>query len=227
MLKMSSQYSDLFYESSADPSVRARFQQAMDNFSTAYAETDGPSPFSVNLKFNLNLNQQQQQNVNRPPAIDLDAKKTHLILLLEPFQSTSIQIKFKPDRLGLFQSFLILRNNLTILDVYFLQAEIGSAKLRIDDMPPLKSSVYFNGKHALNRYMNADDTGYVFKTPKQDGSLLIKMSNQDFQLCNQQSNQHGLNRRSHKGQFDDVNLNSFSTLSTLLWDNMSKLPNKC
>ena len=139
---------------------------------------------------------QQQQPLSSSPQVQQPVLSNELVFTLEPQQSIIIQLKFRPDEIGRHENALILRNNLTILDVYMIEGEAGTAELRIDDKEPMRTSVLFNAK--LNEQVASN-----FKLADM-AKLSVQMNEADFELCKAEINESG--RSSGTG----------STLSSLL-----------
>jgi len=113
------------------------------------------SPTTAHSLFRLRNNILTNQNTNKliiNPAVskqfqqldiepDLDQS---LIFLLKPNETRTLQVEFSPDRLGAHYDLLLFRNNLTILDAQLISGHVGTAELRINNLPPMKSSLFFN-----------------------------------------------------------------------------------
>ena len=101
--------------------------------------------------------------------------RNSFLFLVPPNESRTIQIKFKPNRLGRFEEMLILRNNLTVLDAFILRGEAGTAQLNINNMAPMRNSLFFDGL-----------TTDVLTEPSATSdlsNLVIEMSANDFANC--------------------------------------------
>ncbi len=113
------------------------------------------SPTIAHSLFRLRNNILTNQNTNKliiNPAVskqfqqlgiepDLDQS---FIFLLKPNETRTLQVEFSPDRLGAHYDLLLFRNNLTILDAQLISGHVGTAELRINNLPPMKSSLFFN-----------------------------------------------------------------------------------
>ena len=180
MVDLFSDFPEIFHQSSND-----KLKTALDEFSSLSAEqNDNVSLFSLSIKDWALTHRHTKSRF----TLELNNRNNNVALLLEPFQSINLQIRFRPERLGTFQNFLVIRNNLTILDAYLIQGEVGSAKLKINNIPPLKSSVFFNGRQtssvANGGALELEETLDVKKEEAGGAavSLLMKMSESDYQI---------------------------------------------
>ncbi|CAF0705610.1 unnamed protein product [Brachionus calyciflorus] len=100
--------------------------------------------------FSLTLNHKnlhQHKKINKIlHDLDIQADKKSIITLLEPQETAILKIKFSPISLGNFDNFLIIRNNLTILDTYHLKADAGTAEIRINNQPPSHTSTFLSNQ---------------------------------------------------------------------------------
>ncbi len=163
-------------------------------------KNDTHSLFSINIKHSIFIHQHlagggsgNSGSGSKKVRFEIENRKNNIVLMLEGHQSTTLQIKFRPEKFGIFQSYLLIRNNLTILDSYLIHAEVGSAKLKINDLKPLKTSLLVNTKQN-NQNLNQQQEN-------NNNSLLIRMSDLDFQLCKQQPNIKGFNTISFWSSF--------------------------
>jgi hypothetical protein len=101
------------------------------------------------------------------------SNKNVIVISLEPNQSADIQIQFKPEKMKIYHSLLLIRNNLTIMDTYFIKAKGGSANVRIENMAPMKSSLFLND---INQ-------NFVSQKSSDYSPLEFQMSDNDFKLC--------------------------------------------
>ena len=85
--------------------------------------------------------------------------------------------------MGVYKNLLIIRNNLTVLDAYFIKAKCGSAQLTIDDMPPMKTSVFFSGNSLAKEAIQAQKTS-------DSATLEMIMSENDFKICKRDRSIH-------------------------------------
>jgi hypothetical protein len=198
VLALVNDYSDVFFSSLShqqDSLSNEKLRAILDGFRTA-ADLDqtenNVSAFSLNLKSFLQQHLQQQKSRQQQSQqqfnYESESRKNSVVFLLDPYQTTTLQVKFKPEKMGTFRSFLIIRNNLTIVDVYPIQAEVGSAKLKIEDMAPLRTSVFFDGRHSAgnHHHVNFEETccdDLASDSSSSSSSLLIKMNDRDFKLC--------------------------------------------
>lgn len=105
----------------------------------------------------------------------LNADRKCLTVLLEPGRQVSVEVKFRPVEMGPHQTVLIIRNNLTVLDAYAVAGESGTAEIRLENMEPMRTSVFFN-----SQYQPVNDN--LLKTSELS-KVIIEMSEADFALC--------------------------------------------
>ncbi|RNA11135.1 transmembrane protein -like [Brachionus plicatilis] len=105
------------------------------------------SNFSTKM-FSLSLvhkNLAQHQKINKLlHDMDIQPDKQSIVTILEPYETVFVKIKFSPTKLGSFENFLIIRNNLTLVETYHLKAEAGTAEIRINDQAPTHTSNFVN-----------------------------------------------------------------------------------
>ncbi len=94
------------------------------------------------------------------------------IFQLKPNETRTIQIEFNPEKLGTHYDILLLRNNLTILDAQLITSKVGTAELRINNLPPMKSSSFLNNLSQEDGFVLTDFS-----------NLVMKMTTDDFELC--------------------------------------------
>lgn len=146
--------------------------------------------FSVSL---VHKHLASHQKINKMlHDLDIQPDKQSIVTIVEPGETVHLKIKFTPIKLGSFENFLIIRNNLTLLETYHLRAEAGTAEIRVNEQAPTHTSNFLNKE-------------FLHKTVDQS-FLDIKMSRKSG-ICESMS-QDRINK--HIGLFD-FNA-SFSTL---------------
>jgi hypothetical protein len=168
------EYSTMFYT-----------QEHYKRSSTASTSIKSSTAFSISMLPLKSTSSSFQQINAQPPQLQQQQNPpittNELIFSLEPQQSTIIQLKFRPDEIGMHENALIIRNNLTILDAYVITGEAGTAELRINDKEPMRTSILFNSKlteMASQNFKLAD-------TAKLD----MQMNEVDFELCKGETKQ--------------------------------------
>ncbi len=115
--------------------------------------------------------------------LNLKQKKYSLDILLEPNTIQTFQINFESKIPGTFHSALIVRNNLTILEVHTLRADAGMAFLKINDLAPMKTSTMLEQFYESKKIAQYEDE-------MNDISLIqISMKNSDISLCQKGRNE--------------------------------------
>lgn len=84
---------------------------------------------------------------------------------------------------------LIIRNNLTVLDVQTISAQVGTADLRINNLPPMRSSLFFNNQVEKNSPTHFQTTDY--------SNIIMQMNKNDFEHCTSTSSQADLTDAEH------------------------------
>lgn len=74
------------------------------------------------------------------------AAASSVMVTLAARETTVVQVRFRPDELGVHENVLIVRNNLTVLDACLLVAEADSAELRVQGRAPANTSLLFSAK---------------------------------------------------------------------------------
>jgi hypothetical protein len=141
-----------------------------DNLIDEDLNTLNESPFTISSNSNLTIS---------------SSNKNVVVLSLEPHQAAEIQIQFKPEKLEIYHSLLLIRNNLTIMDTYLIKAKGGSAHVRIENMTPMKSSLFLN--EINNREVSQKTSDY--------SPLEFHMTENDFKLCGDSSYFSGFSLR--------------------------------
>jgi hypothetical protein len=136
-----------------------------------------------NLITNKHYTTASTNRASKISNLNLPTKKNTVNVLLEPHQTQTIQILFKPEKMGVYKNLLVIRNNLTVLDAYFIKAKCGSAQLTIDDMPPMKTSVFFSGNSLAKEAIQAQKTS-------DSATLEMLMSENDFKICKRDRSIH-------------------------------------
>ena len=110
------------------------------------------------------------------------ARKNTLVIALEANQTIDIQIQFKPEKIGIYHNLILIRNNFTIMDAYLVKGKGGSAQLKVENMLPMKSSLFLN--EISNRDLKHVTADY--------SPLEFQMSENDLTLCGDETQYRGL-----------------------------------
>jgi len=130
------------------------------------------SPFTISSKSNLTIS---------------TSNKNVVVLSLEPHQTAEVLLQFKPKKLEIYHSLLLIRNNLTIMDTYLIKAKGGSAHVRIENMTPMKSSLFLNEINTRDSSQKTSDYS----------PLEFHMTDNDFKLCGDSSYFSGFSLRKY------------------------------
>lgn len=162
-----------------------------------------PNTDKLNPVFSLSLSHKQpnanfQRILKTLHDLSIYSEKNSIITLLEPNESVNLQVKFSPNRVGEYENILLIRNNLTVLDSYYLRALAGTAELRLNNQAPMRTSIFFNGNQE-SFHKTVDHT-----------SLLIEMNERDTicSLRNKSNKKHSSFdwKSSINGLFDYLNI---------------------
>jgi len=99
--------------------------------------------------------------------------KNSFVFLIPPNETRTIQVKFKPTKIGQFEDLIIIRNNLTVIETFTVKGESGTAELNINNMVPMRNSLFFEGLSSLSETTSTSDLSNV----------IIEMNKNDFENC--------------------------------------------
>ena len=130
--------------------------------------------------FKLSSNTNKRNEYSREQFKQLNVQpneKDSLVIFVQPGQTVFVQLEFRADRVGEFDELLIIRNNLTIIEVQPVRVSVGTAELRINNLPPMRSSLFFNELQqtptAFNTHLKTSDVS----------NLIMQMNDEDFEHC--------------------------------------------
>lgn len=146
--------------------------------------------FTINFTKNLQENQQKPASFFKlktsidkfDPEIGNQFKQLNtnpdfsnsFIFTLNPGETKNIQIIFHPEQIGTHQDLLVVRNNLTIIEVQLISGAVGTAELSVNNLPPMKNSLFFNEIQQATTSFRTTDVS----------RLILKMGSDDFEHCN-------------------------------------------
>lgn len=160
--------SSLFYD--------FKYQSIVDNiFKSEYTDKDLKQSFfriQINIDQKESFMSQEFEQLNTIPD-----RNNSFIFILESNTQINLQLEFYPEKIGNYQDLLIIRNNLTIIDAQLISGAVGSAELRVNNLPPMKSSLFFN---------EIQHSTMIFKTTD-FSNMILQMNQGDFEHCTSDS----------------------------------------
>lgn len=141
----------------------------------AAMSSDESSAFSLHVPLSYQQFSQEHQQIakNLENEHKIAPNKNSFVLLVPAYETRTLQIKYKPTRLGHFEDMVVIRNNLTVLDAFMIRADAGTAELTVNNMAPMRNSLFFDG---VQSDVLAESTSDL-------SNLVIEMSKEDFANC--------------------------------------------